>query len=632
MSMKCPRCHGSIKPSKASPSTQRCSSCGYTVATPAVGILVAKPAKAVPKSAREPAPPATNPLSRRWMVFAGLLICLASALGIAVVGWAANGATPPEQSSGTNNPGQLVEDSAPASKPQEKVASTPAAVANDVVSGKVEEPSDVFVKENAEAAQQKKPALTDEEQRKVNVAIAKGVRYLRNSLAGSGQVGTGRTALAALTLLECGVPGKDPVVVAAAGVVRSAASHLRDTYSLSLAILFLDRLGNPEDEKLIRTFAARLIAGQNGRGGWTYECPVLTGPDERILLTMLRDLPPLKTILSRPAPQLHDPISGSKLSQPNTSKPVVPLHNPLPKTAPREQGLPELSSPLRNPLPTKESGLPKSIRKEPATPAGSTTSPGDHENRNRDAEQKRGGSAEPLPSALKNVPALQVVSGKETKLEEKKQGGDDNSNTQFAILGLWAARKHGVPMDRTLVLVERRFRTSQNADGSWGYHIAGREQPDSMTCTGLLGMALALGADLQLQGQMAGQAMADPAVKKGFAYLGTTIGKAPGPVAAMGKGKKSGRLIGADARGDLYYLWSLERVAVAYGVRTVGQKDWYRWGANVIVANQQADGSWKDRYASIPDTSFALLFLCRANLVRDLPRLTILEPHESIPK
>src|SRR5262249_10052952 len=37
-----------------------------------------------------------------------------------------------------------------------------------------------------------------------------------------------------------------------------------------------------------------------------------------------------------------------------------------------------------------------------------------------------------------------------------------NSNTQFATLALWVARRHGVPIDRSLRLIVRRFRTSQN--------------------------------------------------------------------------------------------------------------------------------------------------------------------------
>src|SRR5436190_874173 len=51
----------------------------------------------------------------------------------------------------------------------------------------------------------------------------------------------GATALAGMTLLECGVPGGDPVVEKAAAAVRQASIGLTHTYSLSLGIMFLDR-------------------------------------------------------------------------------------------------------------------------------------------------------------------------------------------------------------------------------------------------------------------------------------------------------------------------------------------------------------------------------------------------------
>ncbi len=70
---------------------------------------------------------------------------------------------------------------------------------------------------------------------------------------------------------------------------------------------------------------------------------------------------------------------------------------------------------------------------------------------------------------------------------------------------------------------------------------------------------------------------------------------------------------------NYYFLWSLERVGVAYGLKTIGDKDWYAFGAEVLVANQQNDGSWHGDFAICgADTCFALLFLKRANLTRDL--------------
>ena len=42
--------------------------------------------------------------------------------------------------------------------------------------------------------------------------------------------------------------------------------------------------------------------------------------------------------------------------------------------------------------------------------------------------------------------------------------GDDNSNSQFAMLALWAARRHDVPVEHALLLAEQRYRTSQHKE------------------------------------------------------------------------------------------------------------------------------------------------------------------------
>jgi hypothetical protein len=68
-----------------------------------------------------------------------------------------------------------------------------------------------------------------------------------------------------------------------------------------------------------------------------------------------------------------------------------------------------------------------------------------------------------------------------------------------------------------------------------------------------------------------------------------------------------------------YFLWSLERAAVAYGLDSIGGKDWYTWGADFLVADQEKDGSWQGVHGEYgADTCFALLFLRRADLAKDL--------------
>ena len=45
----------------------------------------------------------------------------------------------------------------------------------------------------------------------------------------------------------------------------------------------------------------------------------------------------------------------------------------------------------------------------------------------------------------------------------------DNSVTQFAVLGLWVARKHQVPVDRSLLMAEAHARATQKDEGGWAY-------------------------------------------------------------------------------------------------------------------------------------------------------------------
>ncbi|HZT83066.1 MAG TPA: hypothetical protein VFA26_22750, partial [Gemmataceae bacterium] len=55
----------------------------------------------------------------------------------------------------------------------------------------------------------------------------------------------------------------------------------------------------------------------------------------------------------------------------------------------------------------------------------------------------------------------------------RPSGRDDNSNTQFAVLALWVARRHGLPTDDALAHVNTRFRGSQHGDGGWSYMYTG---------------------------------------------------------------------------------------------------------------------------------------------------------------
>src|SRR5207253_5001464 len=116
----------------------------------------------------------------------------------------------------------------------------------------------------------------------------------------------------------------------------------------------------------------------------------------------------------------------------------------------------------------------------------------------------------------------------------------------------------------------------------------------------------------------------DRCIKAGLLALGTAIGN------PIGKGnfKQNVPVIRANEQGKgFYFLWSLERVAVAYGLDTIGKKDWYGWGTELLLLKQAPDGGWNSQV----DTCFALLFLRRANLAEDLTatlRGTVSDPGE----
>jgi len=497
----------------------------------------------------------------------------------------------------------------------------------------------------AKAAPPSVQVVLNPEQKRINEAIDRGVIFLETSQFNNGRwdVGpyaVGYAALPGLTLLECGVPASDPVVQGAARFVRENAKTLSATYELSLAILFLDRLGDSRDRDLIQTLAIRLIAGQNTTGGWTYHCPLLGRPDQQHLLAFLRRTqtqPVMEPIpSSTPAGSLplakglgqaaRDPLAPAPALLANAiQKPADPAGTtalPTPGAAPQPglfQPL-DLGSPRRTIGPgigeEKTSPVPRKPEPRPPTP----------EKKKPNAE--RSPKNDPLPAHLKNLTVVHMNDGsvkpRGVKANAKPKAmlrgvSGDNSNTQFAILALWVARRHGVPMERTLALIDHRFQTSQNADGGWGYHYEGAAAftKPSMTCVGLLGLAIGHGfaqetaaglKDAKDAGKFK-KGERDQLIQRGLKKLGQYIG-------TPNRARLAGGIL------DLYTLWSIERVGVLYNLKTIGNKDWYGWAGQLLLAHQNPNGSWWARgyhgSSTTIDTCFALLILRRANLVQDL--------------
>jgi hypothetical protein len=407
------------------------------------------------------------------------------------------------------------------------------------------------------------PAAGAADKDAVERAVDRAAAYLRSTQQADGtwrHSEIGATVLCGLALLESGARADDPAVQKAAKAVREASVSCTKTYSLSLSIMFLDRLGDEADAELIESMAVRLLAGQDpGAGGWSYDCPPLSDAEVQRLQGALRRRAEL---VARPVPE-------------------------APKGRPTVRDLPkEIQVQLQQAL------------------------------------QQQAGAGAP------------------------RMGSGDNSNTQFAVLALWIARRKGIPVETALARLDGRFRRWQEPDGGWTYYVnlpyptagrtledldkAGQVSTPTMTCAGLLGLALSHGSALEVtlragpaggapapaRGTAARDISSDPAVKKGLLALGAFLGKAAQAADKPGNGARP--ILPAPWTGKGYYfLFSLERVAVAYGLETIGDKDWYNWGADILLNNQNADGSWAAEYPGA-DTCFGILFLRRANLAQDL--------------
>jgi hypothetical protein len=176
----------------------------------------------------------------------------------------------------------------------------------------------------------------------------------------------------------------------------------------------------------------------------------------------------------------------------------------------------------------------------------------------------------------------------------------DNSNTQFAVLGLRAAQNAGVPVPPVVWLRSLNHWTGdQNKDGSWPYK-RDKNNPNpggsrSMTAAGLY-CSLVAKATLKRKDPVL-LAAEDP-FKKGLEYF-----KKNSPLYEFGRARQPGHVFS-----PYYDLYSLERAMMISRTEKLGDRDWYRDGAAFILANQGPEGEWIDT----TDTCFALLFLKKA--------------------
>jgi hypothetical protein len=190
----------------------------------------------------------------------------------------------------------------------------------------------------------------------------------------------------------------------------------------------------------------------------------------------------------------------------------------------------------------------------------------------------------------------------------------DNSNTQYAALGLRACADAGIVLpESTLTRGERWWRTTilagkkveRNAVASgggeevqgWGYK-KGDDPYNTMTAGGAGCLVI---YDYLLKRDW----KKNPKTKSAINQLAANYWM-------------SGPPQGLTPYWYYYYLYAIERVGMLYDTALIGQKDWYLDGARWLLQQQGAAGAW-DGNKLYPnpsnttfDTCFAILFLKKA--------------------
>lgn len=424
----------------------------------------------------------------------------------------------------------------------------------------------------------------------VQEAKRKGVAFLgatRNGWFNNDQHRVGYIALGGLTMVECKVHPTEPLLQQAADLTRKLAVATDQTYEIAVAILFLDRMGDQRDKALIQTLGARLIAGQESGGGFGYKCPILTPTETVQLLSFVKRTGP------RPATAPSESNKGTE-STAIGPDPLDPFAKAI--AAPGKDILPSVNLPQGELV-----SQPPLIRPKNRLAANAGTI-------RLDSEPATLGA---LPQRLQKIPAV-VNQGRERDqllLIFPEAGGTDQSNLQFAVLGLWVARRHGVVSDRALLLAEARMRKMQAPDGRWEYNYL-KTFPESMICAGMLSLAVGQAVHQPQPAALAHALANDTQITAATQSLGRFVAN---PKEDFNEGVP---------KISIFFLWSVERVAVLFNLAEIDGKDWYGWGAQSLIKHQAADGSWESlgypgRSAHV-DTCFALLFLARSNLVQEI--------------
>lgn len=171
----------------------------------------------------------------------------------------------------------------------------------------------------------------------------------------------------------------------------------------------------------------------------------------------------------------------------------------------------------------------------------------------------------------------------------------DRSNSQYAVLGMWALEQAGGAVSPAYWrIVDDAWRRAQQPDSGWKYNDDGPVSPN-MSLAGLATLFITQDYLLRTQRwEPCKGGISNDAIDNGLLYVD----------------KHASAVLSGNNDWPYYGIYGVERVGVASGRKYFGTLDWYQAGADYLVHKQAADGSWGEE-KTIWDASFAILFLVR---------------------
>jgi hypothetical protein len=190
------------------------------------------------------------------------------------------------------------------------------------------------------------------------------------------------------------------------------------------------------------------------------------------------------------------------------------------------------------------------------------------------------------------------------KQQRKGPPVGDNSNSQYAALGLRACMQAGIAIPEDILKKALQWwRMSQTADGGWHYSAEGSgvsakpgQASSGQSAYGAM-TAGGLGCICIYDFYLKENKEKDKCIPKAIDWLAKNF-----TVTEHAKYMDT-------QKHHYYYLYALERAGILANTEFFGNNEWYLTGAEYLLKEQGENGSW---LSNPMDTCFAVLFLRRA--------------------